>query len=663
MAVPCGTLGGRKRMTDVEPPSPSGTGVIVGAQVLERRLEEKNGAAAMIHRAMTAATALKVTADALRLFEPTRLGARTSEFQALVQQFAGRRQSEIISELEKQIAGLDPDTQDPTTLAYRSTLVILRDYVLAGNYPVVSNGRLFLANFLETEKLTEASQRTVLRRRYEAARDRSLRDRGQIEWLSEHVRQLVCKGYSPHAVLALLQQGPPDIDLLNAKENKVGLDTRGLWRCVRATWSMTPEMSAPGREVAFVAIDRRFPTTPLGILQLRNVVPAIRKRDLWLGIAVESSGSAGFLRLVADSGEVTRKLQATADVIKGLLSSLNCKGIPFELSETTIPKLNDLVLTHRRLFDETRQTGQQGLKNEHLLIVKRAQTAQALLRGLRALSRLSRTGNTSTEKDVLKDLDAGLTKLWHYHMGFVALELSICGAAPPFGPIRIGKLMAALAGSAPVLDAWGADRPLGQISQEVYQPQVRERVPNLGPLVIFTSGLYPGHSAQYQRVRVGDSGWRKIGETTGYGNFNISVEAAEAMRRLNMMVDGYAHITRAFGEGSGARFRSAGRALGYLGLPDLRRHETQRPLYALSLVRNPREALLGWEDPVSTNLPSIEELSANWWQRWIAPRAAELAARSRSAEDLEAVLGAIVGRGSRQSTSESSSDPTGTLRT
>src|SRR5262249_14766102 len=144
---------------------------------------------------------------------------------------------------------------------------------------------------------------------------------------------------------------------------------------------------------------------------------------------------------------------------------------------------------------------------------------------------------------------------------------------------------------------WGTDRPLGEIASKVYCSDVRDAVPNPGPLVIFTSGLFPGHSAQYNRAASGDNRWRKIGETTGFGSFHVALDTVRALTAYNEAVDGYAHITRAFGEGSGPRFRAVGRALARLGLPDLRRHEVRRPLYALPVVEDPSGVLLGWSDP------------------------------------------------------------------
>jgi hypothetical protein len=593
---------------------------------------------------MTTTSALRVSAEALRTFEPLRLGSHAPEFFALLERLVGKRQSEIVLLLEDEAEKLRPDDRrDIEATSYWVTILVLRDYILAGNYPLQSHGRLFLANVLDSTRVSEANYHALLRRQYEAARNRALRDRGKLTWLKTSLEDLRKSGYSAHEVVAHLQHGPPDLDLLDAKATtRAEGDPRSLWRLVRATWSMTPEASAPGRELAFVAVDRRSPATPLGIIQIRNVVPEINQRDLWLGIAV-GEARHGFLGLLGCGTESVRRLVATREVLSALLASVQSEGIPVRFTEENVNALGNVVVVHRRLFNETREPGRDtALKNEHLRTVKRAQTAQDLLRGITALNRAIADLDSLNDSMVRKDLDAGLTKLWHYHMGFVALELSICGASPPFGPLRVGKLMAALAGSQPVLDAWGADRPLGQIAQEVYDPEVRARVPNLGPLIVFTSGLYPGHSAQYERVDVGTTRWRKIGETTGYGSFHISVETTEAMRRLNELVDGYTHITRSFGEGSGARFRTVGRALSYLGLPDLRRHETKRPLYALPLVPNAREALFGWEEQRREAAPSLSRTAESWWHRWVSPRAVELVVRAKNSPDLTEVLGEVV---------------------
>jgi hypothetical protein len=133
----------------------------------------------------------------------------------------------------------------------------------------------------------------------------------------------------------------------------------------------------------------------------------------------------------------------------------------------------------------------------------------------------------------------------------------------------------------------------------------------------------------------------KLGNTTGFGSFHISVDTARAIESFNATVDGYAHITKTFGEGSGARFRSVGRALGRLGLPDLRKHETQRPVYALPLVDDPQAVILGWADAVGRRRPTAQGVGEEWWERWLRPRSVELTGRARAGGDLLSLLDGI----------------------
>ena len=175
---------------------------------------------------------------------------------------------------------------------------------------------------------------------------------------------------------------------------------------------------------------------------------------------------------------------------------------------------------------------------------------------------------------------------------------------------------------------------------------------------MFTSGLYPGHSAQYNRLRVGLRRWSKIGETVGFGSFHVSGDTSRLAADYNAAIDGYRHITRAFGEGASARFREVDRAISRLELPDLLRHEMARPLYALPLVGDPQASLLGWatgegsEGTRSIGQPLSAQAQA-WWERWVAPRGEHLSRLAAEAPDLRAELTRIL----RSATVDASIDP------
>jgi hypothetical protein len=482
------------------------------------------------------------------------------------------------------------------------------------------------------------------------ARDRALADRGQLRWIEATIDALVHERYNPAPVIAAMRYAPPKLRLLEARSSERTLDTRGLWRAVRTTWSMGVESSAPGREVAFIGVDDRYVSVPLGIVQFRNVVPEIVARDRWLGVtsAFDVEGRPlGYLRYLTGA-DARDRIASTRKVLEALLAHVNPVGLSTSLSSRSDPRtLIDLAMLQRTRFNDLRRQGSNEARDS-LMIVKRAETAADLIRGLHAIDTAMESDSLlkafANSADLMRDFNAGLRKLWHYHMGYVAMEMSICGAAPPFGPMRLGKLMASVAASDDVIAAWGKERPLGEIAAETYLPSVRHAVPNPGALVVFTSGLYPGHSAQYNRLRVGLTRWHKIGETVGFGSFHVSVDTSRLASEYNAAVDGYRHITRAFGEGASPRFREVGRAISRLELPDLLRHEMARPLYALPLVSNPQARLFGWATGTSTRSAGqpLEALTQAWWERWVAPRSDYLGQLASEAPDLRGELTGIL---------------------
>jgi hypothetical protein len=591
---------------------------------------------------------LSVASRHARPFEPTGIGPLYPRFARFLQRIAGKRQSDALSLITKERASVQADASTDA-LAYQLTLSVLADYITFGNYPLVINGRCFLVPVLQSTDIPAERRRILAQRLFCIARDRALAERGQLRWTDAVIEALADERYHAGPAIEAMRWGPPQFRLLEARSSARRLDTRGIWRAVRTTWSMGVESSAPGREVAFVGVDERFPDIPLGIVQFRNVVPEIIARDRWLGItsAVGPEGEPlGYLRYLTGS-DARDRLDGTQGVLATLLAHVNREGLPDSITCDSDPrKLTNLAASQRSGFNELRKQADRGAR-ERLLIVKRAETAADLIRGLNAvktaIAAKSSLDAFSGNPDLLRDLNAGLRKIWHYHMGFVAIEMSICGAAPPFGPMRLGKLMAMAAASEDLLDAWGRNRSLGEIAAETYLPSVREYVPNPGPLVVFTSGLYAGHSAQYNRLQAGAERWRKIGETVGYGSFHVSFETSRIASQYNAAVDGYRHITRTFGEGASPRFREVSRGIARLGLPDLLRHEMPRPLYALQLVRDPQAILLGWKtgDPAESAGQPLNVLAKAWWERWFAPQGDRLCALSAETPNLRETLARI----------------------
>jgi hypothetical protein len=606
-------------------------------------------ATGIVQRAPQSSGALSIATKHARSFEPAGLGPLYPSFVAFLRTIAKKRQSEILRLIEQERASWKGDASRDS-LAYQLALSVLADYTAFGNYPLVSNGRCFLVPVLESDAIAPQRRRVLAQRLFCLARDRALADRDHLHWIESAVVALEESRYRSGPVIDAIAAAPPSIGLLEARTSTKALDARGLWRAVRTTWSMGVESSAPGREVAFVSVDERYPSVPLGIVQFRNVVPEIVARDRWLGVTagLDADGQpSGYLRYLSGR-DAEERLEGTRNVLAALLANVNDAGLPSPITPTSDSRLlSELAISQRAVFNDMRRRGHDGARAS-LLIVKRAETAADIIRGLAAIDAALASGLPfrafAINHDLLRDLNAGLKKIWHYHMGFVAMEMSICGAAPPFGPLRIGKLMASVAGSQEAIAAWGHDRPLGEIAAETYLPSVRQFVPNPGPLVVFTSGLYPGHSAQYNRLGVGGTRWRKIGDTVGYGSFHVSLETGRLASEFNAAVDGYRHITRTFGEGASPRFREVSQAIGRLELPDLLRHEIARPLYALPLVSDPQAALFGWDGGSRvqfTGHPFVA-LTRAWWERWVAPHKDHLSRVASLRPDLPAELRRIL---------------------
>lgn len=584
-------------------------------------------------------------------YAPQGLGRYGRDFHQCLAGLKGLTAKKAVAHLTATAAKVDV-RQDPMAAGFRLSLLLLRDYILSGYVADIRGGDVWLVNAADiVSPLGGTPTRgSVLRGQFEEARNRALAAGESPATIASISRVLEREAASESSVvLEALQAGPPLLQVRFVPSGSGAL--RDLYRAVRATWTMPPDKSAPGREVSVVVDDLRYPGTPLGVLQLRNVVPEIRARDLWLGLVSDPmnrhTGFIGALR----GDDAQERLGAVRTTMLALLTNVRDEGLPKGastwqgVSDSATKALDDALAAAKHGGLTARQEGDKAAQLEFMAIQKRCETTIELRRGLAAVDVLlscdSPQARISEDEDIRRSLEAGTRKIWHYHMGFAVVELAVCGAAPPFGPLRLGKLMASLSLTKEVLSGWGTDRPLGDIARMVYRDEVRVEVRNPGPLVVFTSGLYPGHSAQYNRARAGHLTWKRVGSTQGYGASHIGADTTSAVDDFNRLKDGYDHVSRTFGEGSGARFRAVGRSLGALGLPDLRKHDVQRPLYAAPLVSDPLGVLLGWSDE-RPELPDAQAVANQWWSRHVGDRATEFVETARSAPDLPETIAALL---------------------
>jgi hypothetical protein len=196
------------------------------------------------------------------------------------------------------------------------------------------------------------------------------------------------------------------------------------------------------------------------------------------------------------------------------------------------------------------------------------------------------------------------------------MDAYVLGAVPPYNALLGGKLIASLACTSEVVEAFDAKyhKTVGVISGE------RKRA----RLAAITTSSALGRSSIYNRLKLGGrSIFAPIGYTTGWGHFHISAALFEELRDyLRELGDHYADAFR-FGNGPNWRLRVIRRALDLLGMdPNLIRHGFPREVFFCSVASNAIDFLRGDHKRVRyDDLLSVEDTSKLALARWVIPRA------------------------------------------
>ena len=162
------------------------------------------------------------------------------------------------------------------------------------------------------------------------------------------------------------------------------------------------------------------------------------------------------------------------------------------------------------------------------------------------------------------------------------------------------------------------------------ESKIEKWLPRFGPLLTTTKGLFPNHSAQYNRVRIpsGKSTLKleKLGLTQGQTMSHISDRSMNFAVEINERM-GDEGISREYGSGGAKRQRilqSAARIVG-LDTDSLYAHVT-RPVYGTLFVTNSQGVVLGGESPnwKDIDMPhqTAEEYETSvmvtWRDKWLS---------------------------------------------
>jgi hypothetical protein len=442
------------------------------------------------------------------------------------------------------------------------------------------------------------------------------------------------------AVRPYLQAATDDID------EWTGLRLLDVWRYCRMTWSL-PFSTQPGRRMYYLVRDASREFHPvMGIGALGNSVVQITCRDRAIGWTLDG---------LFDGRDHADKLAALERGLDRAVDGTYWEDLlaPDEVANPTAAVIESLDKNSSSGPLTSRWLNTSGptatLLEETLSPFYRKKRATVLARLLSAKSVFARfRSEASTDEGIVdamlanevgrRALKTALRAVKKEHVGSSIMEVTACGALPPYGDLLGGKLVGLLMASPQVI----ADYEGRYSEQEsvIASRMKGEPVSRRARLALLgTTSLYHVGSSQYNRLRApaekGEIRYDRVGQTDGYGSVHLSRRTFRSIQRLlEAHPDLEPHGSR-FAQGVNYKIRSLASALSALGLQKLQRHRTPRIVYAVPLASNWKEYLTGQTDDLKSlhDGQSVEEgtraLIEYWKERWFLARAQRLDVRDR----------------------------------
>ena len=398
--------------------------------------------------------------------------------------------------------------------------------------------------------------------------------------------------------LSILKEGELQVELVLPKNS----ETSEIFRKGITTWSM-PYRGREGRSARFivwlVSEDAKY---PLGIMEVGDDAPYSPLRDQALGFSVPNQNSP-----------VCGKL----------------KDRLFELRKTMI--VEDLPIDPTLKLEQFKNAWEKLSLNEKSVrdsfsdasVRKRLGYLNRIFHGELALS----PDGTWNEKEIA----AAIRAIKDVTLNRVHTEVVICGALPPFGNLLGGKVVAMMMNH-PLVRAT-LDREIGVLLAGSFdREKIEDWLPRFGPLLTTTKGLFPNHSAQYNRVRIpaGQETIKleKLGLTQGQTMSHISDRTMSFAVEINVRM-GEKGISREYGSGGAKRQRILQSAARVVGLDSSGLYaDVTRPVYGCLFLTNPQGVVLGGETPEwkdtgmrSQNSKDYEDAVLRLWRKKWLPSA------------------------------------------
>ncbi|MHB8656060.1 MAG: Druantia anti-phage system protein DruA [Terriglobia bacterium] len=435
-----------------------------------------------------------------------------------------------------------------------------------------------------------------------------------------------------------------------------GLKLTEIWRYFRHTWAI-PYYSVPGRQVWILIRDRAAENHPvIGIAALGSAVVQLTPRDQWIGWTprefikyLEQHPTSQWAKWLKASLQQLNKAIYVTDFIKEKVIARSDLRSP---SPCVIEKLLETAKDARHWHTkypkkDLHKKNSQDWKAEAQSYLFRAKRSKVLAELLGAKLKLKEAGFKSTTKGNLiaalktspgrRAVEFVLRQMKGVHVGIDMLDITVCGAIPPYNPLLGGKLVAMLLTSPEVALAYEKKYSNSEsiiASSMAARPIIRK--PNL--VFLGTTSLYGVSSSQYNRLKMpsltagGKAGesisYVMLGRSLGYGSNHLSATTVNEIEIFLAQSKDGRRVNSIFGEGVNPRLRKIRDGLALVGLPSdaLLMHGNPRIVYGVALAKNFRNVLMGRARRPRYIIPRSDPNNATlgianfWMRRWLTNR-------------------------------------------
>lgn len=581
-----------------------------------------------------------------------------------------RGDEERVAALEEQIAWAKGQSPEPKRFA--ATAMVLRDLLQLGWELQWRGEEAFVRPHDASDGL---ATKEAVRRQLHFGRADQLRD--------PRIRQFILGLESPRhgathrSILSLIADGPalaarlrpvaalpraeradalraicrPYLHLVEQgkRDPHTNLLLSDVWRYFRYTWSSRYRRT-PGRVMFYLVRDGAQPDHPvMGLVALSNTVLQLSSRDEWLGWT-----TSGLLARI-DAGELSEQeaIDAVRRRIDADLGALYTEDFGFDGARPP-PLTSELRGLLRAALSQATKDRAAGLREGKasaepgspeqmtqdalsaaartpLFRAKRAAAALVLLETRDVLASVgSKLRESLSEPAVVRAVDLALRQGKQWYAAGSVMEISTCGAVPPYGHILGGKLAGLLMLSPSVRRTY-RERYRDEPSVIASQMAGRRVAKDAELVLLGTTSLYQERSSQYNRLKIpaGVVGphpveFLEIGRSKGHGASNLSTETEGYLALVAREQRTFDNVNFVFGEGQSPKMRQTREGLAALGLgaADLIHHASPRLIYIAPLIPNVRRVLLGLDEAVAAggDAESDERVSEFWRARWLSNR-------------------------------------------